>query len=76
MFACKESCGDCREDRARAQFEAIDIPECLWSLEEGSGAGGEPFKMLLINLVKPEPNEEEVTWKRGEGRLRAARQGA
>ena len=48
------------------QFEAVDIAESMWTLDEGTEPGREPSKVLLISLVKPQPTEDELAWKKGE----------
>ena len=46
-------------------FEAVDTVESMWSLEDTKDRTGRKYKTLFINLVKPEPSDDEVTWKKG-----------
>jgi hypothetical protein len=43
----------------------LDLPQCLWSLEEDVNGEGERCKLLMLTLARPEATEEEVTWKKG-----------
>ena len=56
-----------REEEARRQdYCPVDPPQCLWSLEEDVDGQGERCKLLVLTLARPDPTEEEVTWKKGE----------
>ena len=44
----------------------MDAGECMWTLDEDVRGDGNPCKVLMIILAKPEATEEETTWKKGE----------
>ena len=54
------------EESRRRDYRVIEAGECLWSLEDDVDAAGERCKLLMLTLARPEPTEEEVTWKKGE----------
>lgn len=57
-----------REEEARRRdYRVLEPEQCLWSLEEDVDAAGERCKLLVLTLARPEPTEEEVTWKKGGG---------
>ena len=42
------------------------VPEASsWTLEDDVDGGGERCRLLTVALARPEPTEEEVTWKKG-----------
>lgn len=56
-----------REEAGRRRvYAAVDVDECLWSLDEEE-LGGEAVRILMITLARPELTEEEITWKKGQG---------
>lgn len=64
----------CSQEEARRRDYTVIVPEqCVWSLEEDTGADGERCKLLVATMARPAPTEEEVTYKKGG---RGAPQGA
>ncbi|KAL6778128.1 hypothetical protein ACKKBG_A17025 [Auxenochlorella protothecoides x Auxenochlorella symbiontica] len=49
----------------RRAYAAVDVDECLWSLDEEE-LGGEAVRILMVTLARPELTEEEITWKKGQ----------
>ena len=59
LLACRE------EEGRRSDYQVLDLPQCLWSLEEDVDGEGGRCKLLMLTLARPEATEEEVTWKKG-----------
>ncbi|KAI3436650.1 hypothetical protein D9Q98_006066 [Chlorella vulgaris] len=53
------------DEERRRDYTVVQVPECLWSLEEDTNAAGERCKLLMMTLARPDPTEEEVQWKKG-----------
>ena len=48
------------------EFNAIDIEECTWSLDDAfERESGDPCKVLMVLLAKPKPDEQDMQYKRG-----------
>lgn len=57
----------CSQEEYRRNDYAVIVPEqCVWSLEEDTSAEGERCKLLVVTMARPDPTEEEVTYKKGE----------
>lgn len=55
-----------REEKDRGNFVAINTAGSMWCLDENRVDGRVQSKTLLIIILKPEPTEDEVTWRKGE----------
>ncbi|KAI7845861.1 hypothetical protein COHA_000595 [Chlorella ohadii] len=53
------------ESRRKAEYQVLLLEECVWSLEEDINAEGERCKLLMLTLARPEPTQEEVSYKKG-----------
>ncbi|KAL4442949.1 hypothetical protein ABPG77_008440 [Micractinium sp. CCAP 211/92] len=54
------------QEESRRNDYAVIVPEqCVWSLEEDTSAEGERCKLLVVTMARPDPTEEEVTYKKG-----------
>ena len=56
----------CREEKERARFVSVNVAGSMWCLDENVLDGRICSKTLLVIISKPEANEDEVTWKKGE----------
>jgi len=58
---------DTTKTKNDAPWEAIDVAECCWSLDDGvERETGDPCKMLMVTFAKPKPDKMEMMYKRGE----------
>ena len=56
-----------KEKPGAKPWDAIDVSECCWSLDDGvERETGDPCKSLMITLAKPKPDKHEIQYKRGQ----------
>ena len=56
----------CRGVESEGQpWEAVDVHESMWCLEDDVDEAGETLKTLMISLIRPPPTDGEITWKKG-----------
>jgi hypothetical protein len=56
----------CREEEQRRRdYQVVDVPSCVWSLDEDVDGAGERCRVLMVTLARPELTEDELMWKKG-----------
>lgn len=60
----------CRGGEKEGQpWEAVDVDESMWCLEDDVDEAQETVKTLMISLIRPPPTEREISWKKGSPQL-------
>ena len=49
----------------KGSYQAVDLQECAWSLDEEVSGKGETCKVLMVNFVRPPPTQDEIMYKKG-----------
>lgn len=52
------------EAARRPDYRAVDVDDCLWSLDEEE-VDGEEVRILMLTLAKPPLTQDEELWKKG-----------